>query len=239
MNLFNGDCLELMADIPDGSIDMVLADPPYGTTQCKWDSIIPLDEMWKQLKRVTKPSGAIVLMGQGMFTARLQTSSPFYRYSLIYEKGKAGGFLNARRMPLQAHEDITIHYQKLPVYNPQMTIGKPYSKKNISNGDGGNYVKFERVGKTCLSDGERFPRSVLKFSNPNKNSLHPTQKPVELMEYLIKTYTNEDDTVFDFCMGSGTTGVAAQNLNRKFYGIEKYKTYFDIACKRIEETIYR
>lgn len=233
MNLIHGDCLEEMKNIPDGSVDLVLTDPPYGTTQNKWDSVINLDLMWEQLKRVIKNNGAIILTSQSLFTAQVQITSPFFRYSLIWEKTKAGGFLNAKRMPLQAHEDITVHYKKLPTYNPQKELGKPYTKKAITNGDGGNYGKFDRSGMTKKNNGERLPRSVIKISNDNHGSLHKTQKPVALMEYLIKTYTNENDTVLDFTMGSGTTGVACKNLNRNFIGIELDKDYFEIAKKRI------
>ena len=156
-----------------------------------------------------------------------------YRYDLIWEKTNAGGFLNARRMPLQAHENISVFYKKLPTYNPQMEIGKPYIKKAVTNGDGKNYGKFDRVGEVAVNEGTRFPRSVIKISNDNHKSLHPTQKPVLLCEYLIKTYTNEDETVLDNCMGSGTTGVACKNLNRKFIGIELDDTYYEIAKNRI------
>ena len=234
IELIHGDCLEEMKKIPDGSVDMVLTDPPYGTTQNKWDSIIPLEPMWSELERVTKSNGAIVLTSQSLFTAQVQMASPFYRYSLVWEKTKAGGFLNANRMPLQAHEDITVHYKKLPTYNPQKEKGEPYVKKAVTDGDGGNYGKFQRVGTINKNDGTRFPRSVIKIANDNHGSLHKTQKPVALMEYLIKTYTNEGETVLDFTMGSGTTGVACKNLNRNFIGIELDKEYFEIAKKRIE-----
>lgn len=158
-----------------------------------------------------------------------------FRYRLVWEKTKAGGFLNARRMPLQAHEDILVFYKKLPTYNPQMSEGKPYVKKAVSNGDGKNYGKFDRVGQININEGTRFPRSVIKFSNDNHNSLHPTQKPVDLLEYLIKTYTNKGDVVLDSCMGSGSTGVAALNCERGFIGIELDPNYFAIAEKRINE----
>ena len=182
IQLVHGDCLEEMKKIPDGSVDMVLTDPPYGTTQNKWDATIDLSLMWEQLKRVIKPNGAVVLTSQSLFTAQVQISSPFYRYSLIWEKTKAGGFLNAKRMPLQAHEDITVHYNKLPTYNPQKGTGKPYTKKAVTNGDGGNYGFFNREGTVNENKGTRFPRSVLKISNDNHGSLHKTQKPVALME---------------------------------------------------------
>lgn len=234
--LLHGDCLEEMKRIPDGSIDLVLTDPPYGTTQNKWDSVIPFEPMWKQLRRLIKSNGAIILTSQSSFTAKIILSSPFYRYSLVWEKSKAGGFLNANRMPLQAHEDITVHYKTLPVYNPQKIPGKPYTKKAVTNGDGGNYGTFSRIGSVNENQGERYPRSVLRFANDNHGSLHKTQKPVALMEYLIKTYTNEGETVLDFTMGSGSTGVACKNLNRNFIGVELDETYFNIAKERIANT---
>ena len=236
MKLINGDCLVEMQSIPDGSIDAIITDPPYNLTSCDWDKLIPFDLMWEQLNRIIKPNGAIVLFGQSLFSANLMTTSPNYRYNIIWEKTKAGGFLNANRMPLQAHEDITIHYKKLPTYNPQKEPGKPYIKKSITNGDGGNYGRFERKGIVKINKGERYPRSVIKIPNDNHGSLHPTQKPVALMEYLIKTYTNENETVLDFTCGSGTTGVACKNTNRNFIGIEKDLEYFKIAEKRINET---
>ena len=190
--------------------------------------------MWEYLHRIIKPNGAIVLFGQNTFTFKLGLSNEkMFRYTLVWEKSKAGGFLNANRMPLQAHEDVLIFYKKLPHYNPQFEYGKPYVKKAVTNGDGNNYGKFDRVGQVSVNEGKRYPRSVLKFSNDNHGSLHPTQKPVALMEYLIKTYTNEGDTVLDFTMGSGTTGVACVNLNRKFIGIEKDTSYYKIAVDRI------
>ena len=235
--LYLGDCLERMKEIPDGSVDLILADPPYQKTQNSWDSIIPLEPMWEQINRVIKPNGAIVLFGQNTFTFKLGLSNEkMFRYTLTWEKTKAGGFLNAKRMPLQAHEDILVFYKKLPTYNPQFEEGKPYTKKAVTNGDGRNYGNFDRVGQVSVNDGKRYPRSVVKFSNDNHGSLHPTQKPVALMEYLIKTYTNEGETVLDFTFGSGTTGVACMNTNRKFIGIEMDDTYFDIGSKRILES---
>lgn len=237
IELWYGDCLELMKNIPDKSVDMILCDLPYGTTHNKWDSIIPFESLWGGYKRVIKDNGAICLFGQGAFTANLIMSNiSMYRYDLVWEKTKAGGFLNAKRMPLQAHENISIFYKKLPTYNPQMEQGKPYTKKAVTNGDGNNYGKFNRVGQVHINNGERFPRSVIKISNDNHKSLHPTQKPVALLEYLIKTYTNESETVLDNCMGSGSTGVACKNLNRKFIGIELDENYFNIAKERIENT---
>jgi len=234
VTLYQGDCLELLPAIPDGSVDLILADPPYQTTACHWDSMIPLEPMWAQLKRVIKRNGAIVMTSQSLFTANIQITSPCYRYSLIWEKTKPGGFLNARRMPLQTHEDITVHYFALPTYNPIMEIGKAYTKRAATDGDGGNYGKFEREGTINTNTGERFPKSILTFSNDNKNRIHPTQKPVELMAYLIKTYTNEGDTVLDFCFGSGTTTIAAHRLKRKAIGIEMAEEYFELTKDRLK-----
>lgn len=190
--------------------------------------------------RIIKDSGAIVLFGQGLFTAELACSNKeMFRYRLVWEKTKAGGFLNARRMPLQAHEDISVFYKKLPTYNPQMEAGKPYVKRAVTNGDGGCYGKFDRVGQTNINNGTRFPRSVLRFSNDNHNSIHKTQKPINLLEYLIKTYTNEGDIVLDNCMGSGSTGIACLNTNRDFVGMELNEEYFSVAKTRIEEHMLR
>jgi site-specific DNA-methyltransferase (adenine-specific) len=236
--LMLGDTLERMKEIPDGSVDMVMADLPYGTTQNKWNSVIPLEPLWKEYWRLLKSNGTVVLTAQTMFTASLMVSSPNeHRYNLIWEKTKAGGFLNARRMPLQAHEDIVVFYKSLPTYNPQMEPGKPYTKKAVSNGDGKNYGKFDRQGKTAVNRGERFPRSILKIANDNHGSVHPTQKPVALMEYLIRTYTNEGETVLDNTMGSGTTGVACVNTGRRFIGIERDEEYMEIAKDRISLAI--
>lgn len=232
--LYLGDCLDIMPTLPAASVDLILCDLPYGTTQNKWDSVIPLDRLWTEYWRIAKPNAAAVLTGQGLFTAKLIVSSvENYRYSLVWEKTRAGGFLNAGRMPLQAHEDICVFYRTTPAYNPQMRTGKPYAKKHGAGEDGKNYGSFDRAGRTTINDGTRHPRSVFTVPNSNEKSQHPTQKPVELMEYLIRTYTNEGDTVLDNCMGSGTTGVAALNCGRKFIGIERDPTYFEIAKNRI------
>jgi len=233
--VYNEDCLEGMNRIDDKSVDMILCDLPYGTTQNKWDSVIPLDKLWNHYDRIIKDNGAIVLTGQSLFSAKMILSNEkMYRYSLIWEKTKAGGFLNARRMPLQSHEDILIFYKKLPLYTPQMEEGKPYVKKAITNGDGKNYGKFVREGTVNINDGTRFPRSIIKIANDNHDSLHPTQKPVELFEYLIKTYTKEGDIVLDNCMGSGTTAIACMNTNRNYIGFELDKGYYDIILERIK-----
>ena len=236
MQLYNDDCIKIMQSLPEKSVDLILTDPPFGTTHNRWDSVIPFENLWEGYERVIKDNGAIILFGQGLFSSELACSNKkMFRYRLVWEKTKAGGFLNARRMPLQAHEDILVFYKKLPTYNPQMVDGKPYSKKAVTNGDGKNYGKFDRVGTVYNNNGKYFPRSVIKFANGNRNSLHPTQKPVELLEYLIKTYSNEGDVVLDSCMGSGSTGCAALGCGRDFIGIELDLHYYDIAKERIEK----
>jgi site-specific DNA-methyltransferase (adenine-specific) len=236
--VYLGDCLEIMPSIPDKGIDMILCDLPYGTTQNKWDSVMPFNLLWMQYNRVIKDDGVIALTGQSLFSVKLILSNEeYYRYTLIWDKTKAGGFLNAKRMPLQSHEDILIFYKKLPVYNPQMVEGKPYKKRAVTNGDGKNYGKFNRAGQTAINEGVRYPRSIIKVSNDNHGSLHPTQKPVALFEYLIKTYTNEGDLVLDNCAGSGTTGIACKNLNRNYILIEKEPKYYEIILKRLNERL--
>ena len=234
-----GDCLEVMKTIEDNSIDAVVCDPPYGTTSCKWDSVIDFDLMWEQLNRIIKPNGAIVLFGSEPFSSALRMSNiKNYRYDLIWNKIRAAGFLNANRMPLKQHENISLFYKKLPTYNPQKYIDKPYDKTKYNGKDMKENVLGSYVSKSEKNNGERFPKSILTFSQnwKRQDQIHPTQKPVELMEYLIKTYTNENETVLDFTMGSGSTGVAAKNLNRNFIGIEKDEKYFEIAQNRIKET---
>lgn len=231
MNLMLGDCLERMKEIPDGSIDMVLADPPYGTTACKWDSVIDLDKMWEQLKRIVKPSGAIVMTASQPFTTILIHSNlKKFKYCWVWEKNRATNFPNAKRRPLTAHEDVVVFMQGAIKYNPQKTTGhrptnsaRGASQGTIYNGD--NIRNYEG------GDTTRYPRTVQRFDC--ERGSHPTQKPIALMEYLIKTYTNKNETVLDFTMGSGTTGVACVNTSRKFIGIEMDEGYFNIATKRI------
>jgi DNA modification methylase len=232
VKLYQGNCLEKMALIPDNSVDMVLADPPYGTTQCKWDSVIPFDFMWDQLKRITKNNGAIVLTASQPFTSALTMSNvKMFKQSLVWSKNKATGHLNANKMIMRSHEDICVFYSKLPTYNPQMTDGEPYSNSH-KFGDSGDC--YGAVGESKrFNVTKRFPKSVMAFNVDIKAEFHPTQKPVALMEYLIKTYTNECETVLDFTMGSGTTGVACVNTKRSFIGIELDENYFSIASKRI------
>lgn len=235
----NGDCLELMKSIPDGSIDCIIADLPYGTTQNKWDSVIPLDKLWEQYERVIKDNGMICLTSSEPFTNQLINSKPkkFKYYDLVWDKVSTTGFLNAKRQPLRRHEQILCFYKKQTTYNPIMEVrGKPRNKRsyNKRQGDGDMcYGKFENVESF---NNEYYPTSVIQVSNAvQKGKVHPTQKPVELMEYLIKTYTNEGEIVLDNSMGSGSTGVAAMNTSRKFIGIELDKKYFEIASNRIGE----
>ena len=237
MELIQGDCLEVMKNIPSASVDMILCDLPYGTTRNKWDTCLNLGKLWEQYKRIIKDNGAIVLFSQMPFTAALVMSNPkMFRYEWIAEKSLATGFLNAKRMPMKAHENILVFYKKLPMYNAQMTKGKPYS---ITRRDiGGQYLhNFESI--ETKNEGTRCPRDVLRdLWQPycGGKMYHPTQKPVPLLEYLIKTYTNEGDTVLDNCMGSGSTGVACVNTKRDFVGVELDENYFDIARRRINDT---
>jgi DNA modification methylase len=229
--LMKGDCLELMKNIPDGSVDMILCDLPYGTTQNKWDYVIPFEPLWQSYKRVCKPSAAIVLTAAQPFTSALVMSNPvWFRYDWIWEKPKATGHLDANRKPLKAHEDVLVFYRAAPIYNPQKTTGEPYKGRgSASKLD--NYGDFGTVRQGSV-DGSRYPRTVVRFTHETK-PVHPTQKPVALMEYLIRTYTNEGETVLDNTMGSGTTGVACVNTGRKFIGIEMDDTYFDVAKTRV------
>lgn len=234
IDIKQGDCLELMKDIPDESIDMILCDLPYGTTKNKWDSVIPLNKLWKSYERIIKDNGAIVLFSQMPFSAELVHSNlKLFKYEWIWQKDNGTGFLNAKKMPLKIHENILVFYKKLPLYNPQMRTGfKPYKCKQGRHST--NYGAYEQ-GHITESNGERYPIDIIKFKKDS--GLHPTQKPVELLEYLIKTYTNENETVLDNCMGSGSTGVACINTNRNFIGYELNEKYFEIAEKRINETM--
>tara|TARA_R100000544_G_C2206655_1_gene49657 strand:+ start:64 stop:825 length:762 start_codon:yes stop_codon:yes gene_type:complete len=238
--LMQGDCLERMKEIPDCSVDMILTDPPYGTTACKWDSIIPLEPMWEQLKRVIKPNGAIVLTASQPFTSVLVTSNlKMFKYDWVWQKPKGTGHLNSKKQPMRDKEDVAVFYAKQCTYNPQKTKGDPYKDK-AGKDHAGNTSMTDSYGaytnKREDNNGFRYPKQVQQFPVVERGTLHPTQKPVALMEYLIKTYTNEGETVLDFCIGSGTTGVAAKNLNRKFIGIELDENYFKIAQDRISAT---
>ena len=236
--IYNMDCLEGMKYIDDKSIDMILCDLPYGTTKCKWDTIIDLDKLWEQYERIIKDHGAIVLTAQTPFDKVLGCSNiNLLRYEWLWIKEQGTGNLNANKMPLKQHENILVFYKKLPTYNPQMTKGKPY--KIIRQ-----YNDNEIFGKTgtkngyiTKNEGKRYPTSILYFKRELKERYHPTQKPVALFEYLIKTYTNENELVLDNCMGSGTTAIACINTNRKYIGFELDKKYYEIAKNRINQHI--
>ena len=221
-NVFEGDCLEIMKQLPDKSIDMVLCDLPYGTTQNKWDSVIPLGELWQQYRRIVKDDGAIVLTSQGMFTAELMVSNPkMFRYKWIWEKSKSTNFLNAKKQPLRKHEDVCVFYRKQPVYHPQMMDGVPYDKGIRKNQLSGSYGDFQPVH--VHSDGKRYPTDIIYFKTAESEGkvFHPTQKPVELGRYFVRTYTNPGDIVLDNTSGSGSFLVAALLEGRNFIGIEK------------------
>jgi len=238
-----GDCLELMDYVPSGSVDAIITDPPYGTTACKWDSVIPFDLMWEQLNRIIKPNGAIVLFGSEPFSSALRMSNiKNYKYDWVWDKKRVTGFLNAKKQPLRNIEIITVFYENQVTYNPQ-----PYKKSTVGNmGVSAKNRSTQVYGKSKVTQTDNlneygYPRTliteigVINNLSKDKSGHHPTQKPVALMEYLIKTYTNEGETVLDFTMGSGTTGVSCGNLSRKFIGIERDEKYFEIASKRITE----
>ena len=237
MQLFNDDCLKVLPTIPNKSIDLILTDPPYGTTQCKWDFIIPFEPMWKELKRIIKDNGCIVLFGTEPFSSYLRLSNiKWFKYDWIWQKNNTTGFSLAKKQPMRNHEIISVFYKKQCNYNPQKTKGhKPANKSSSkSKKQSDIYGKFNKQEKGGQTD--RYPKNIIHFNNVNssKGIVHPTQKPIALMEYLIKTYTNEGETVLDFTMGSGSTGVACVNTKRSFIGIEQDDKYFDIAQERID-----
>lgn len=238
IDLRQGDCLEIMKDIPDKSVDMILCDLPYGTTACKWDIVIPFELLWEQYNRIIKDNGVIVLFGSEPFSSKLRMSNlKMYRYDWIWEKTIASNFALSKKQPLKKYENIMVFYKKQPTYIPQMEKGKAYIDKR-NNGNRNVVVGTENNFKRqpIINEGTRYPSSIQKFSNGNNKNVHPTQKPVALLEYLIKTYTNENELVLDNCMGSGSTGVACKNLNRNFIGIELDENYYKIACERINNT---
>lgn len=249
IELFQGDCLEIMKNIPDKSIDMILCDLPYGVlnksnSNAKWDSVIPFDDLWNSYERIIKDNGCIALFADGMFMANLmQSNKKMWRYNLVWDKELTSGFLNANRMPLRSHEEICIFYKKLPTYNPQFTEGEPlhgmgkkFSQEKNKNNNYGDFDSCNNPSAKREGDTKKYPKSIIKFPRPASCVMvHPTQKPVELLEWLIKTYTNKNETVLDTCMGSGSTGVACKNLNRDFIGIELNEEYFNIAKERIEK----
>lgn len=238
IKLYQGDCLDVMGgNIPDKSVDMILCDLPYGTTQCSWDTIIPFEPLWEQYKRVIKDNGAIVLFGSEPFTSKLVCSQiDLFRYDLVWDKQRGSDFLNANRKPLDCHENILVFYKKSPTYNPQYTFALPYKCRIGKPKRRGVYNEVARLD-IDNQDGHRYPTTVLSFAKEG-TALHSTQKPVALLEWLIRTYTSEGETVLDNCMGSGSTGVACIGTNRKFIGIEKDEKIFDIAKKRIEEQTF-
>ena len=236
ITLMQGDCLERMKEIPDESVDLVLTDPPYGTTACKWDSVIPLELMWKELKRIIKKNGAIVLFGTEPFSSTLRLSNKDYKYDWIWEKNTGTNFLHAKRMPIRFTENIHVFIEGSSWYYPQKTTGHAPTNSGVGRNTGNVYSGNSKVNYKG-GDTTRFPKNIIEFKSVNNyKRIHPTEKPVALMEYLIKTYTNESETVLDFTMGSGTTGVACINTNRKFIGIEKDEGYFKIAQDRIQSS---
>lgn len=235
VELYNGDCLEIMKDIKDKSIDMILCDLPYQITNCKWDLLIPFEPLWEQYKRIIKDNGAIVLFGSQPFTSKLILSNlKMFKYELIWDKVQGKQPFLAKIQPMKSHENILVFCKGKTLYNPQMREGKPYTdKRKGQNVKTEHYTKFER--QDYENKSTRYPVSILKFNNPNYKGMHPAAKPVPLLEYLIKTYTNEGETVLDNCIGSGSTGIACVNTNRNFIGIELDENYFNIAKKRIED----
>ena len=234
--IYNEDCLDGMKRIPDKSIDMILCDLPYGTTACRWDTVIPLEPLWELYSRIVKDNGAIVLFCAQPFTATLVSSNlKNFRYCMIWDKVAPKNFLNAKRQPLRRYEEIAVFYRKQPTYNPLMEVrGKPRNKGGYQKEYQDGACCYNRVGKVANVNNEYYPTDILKFSNAvNKGKIHPTQKPVELFECLIRAYTNEGDTVLDNCMGSGTTAIAAINTNREYIGFEMDCGYYKAAQERI------
>jgi len=235
--IYNMDCLEGMKYIDDKSIDMILCDLPYGTTKCKWDIVIPFEPLWEQYERIIKDNGAIVLFGSQPFTSALVMSNlKLFKYEWIWQKTLATNFMLVKKQPAKKHENILVFYKKQPTYNPQMEIGKPYKDKPRKR-TVGIHSNAETIKKAINNEGTRYPSSVQLFSNGNNRNVHPTQKPVELCEYLIKTYTNENELVLDNCIGSGTTAIACINTNRNYIGFELDKEYYEIAKNRINKHI--
>lgn len=243
IDLLHGDCLELMKDIPDKSIDMILCDLPYGTTACKWDTVIPFEPLWEQYKRIIKDNGAIVLFGSEPFSTELRHSNlKMFKYDWYWRKPRGTGHLNAKKQPLRDIETISVFYKKQCTYNPQYSDGETYSAAK-----GGKNARVSVAGETTYgrfmkgmefqndNPGIRYPKQLQEFGVVERGTVHPTQKPVALLEYLVQTYTNPGETVLDNCMGSGSTGVACVNTGRRFIGMELERQYFDVAVKRIAE----
>lgn len=240
VQLYNGDCIELMKQITDKSVDMILCDLPYGLTQNKADTRIPFEPLWKQYERIIKDNGCIALFAQGTFYVDLVNSNrKLFRYDLVWDKVLTSGFLNAKRMPLRRHEQIAIFYKQKPTYNPQFTVGNPLHSKGVSymskEHKNENYGHFNQTEDKRKGSTEKYPTSILRFSKPHPSiARHRTEKSIELLEWLIKTYTNAGELVLDNCMGSGSCAVACKNTGRKFLGIEIDENYFEIAKERIE-----
>ena len=234
VTLHNADCLEQMKSLADESVHMILVDLPYGITKNPWDVMLPFDAMWAQYKRIIKPNGAIVLFANNPFGARLIVSNlEMYRYSLVWEKNKFSDFLNAKRKPMKIHEDLHVFYKSQPTYNPQYGKGDPYERWNTQKAvDSQTNYNSHKENHVVNTEGTRLPTTVLRFKRVERPT-HPTQKPVDLLEWLIKTYTNPEEVVLDSCMGVGSTGVAARNTGRAFIGMELHKEYFDVAVKQL------
>ena len=228
-----GDCLDVMRSVPSGSVDMILCDLPYGTTQNKWDSVIPFAPLWSEYWRIAKPNAAVVLTADQPFNIALAYSQlSYYKYEWIWRKSTATGHANAKKQPLRKHENVCVFYRSPPIFNPQMGEGKPYKIKRTKEVE--IYSKGgAKLNPLTENDGSRYPTSVLDIPNEYAGRIHPTQKPVALFEYLIRTYSNEGDTVMDNCLGSGTTAIAAENTGRRWIGIERDPGYFGAACERI------
>lgn len=238
MKLLNGDCLDLLKTIPDNSVNLIFSDLPYGQTANHWDSIIPMDSLWDQYKRIGKENCCYLFTAKSQFLVDVIISNrEWYRYEWIWNKNKGANFAHCNKRPLITHEFVLVFYQKLPIYNPQMVEGKPYKQKRKEESINGIAPNMNRGWKT-ESDGMRYPKSIIEVEgHAQRHVVHPTQKPIALLEYLIKTYTNECDVVLDPTMGSGTTGIACKKLNRNFIGIEKDENYFSIAEKRINDFV--
>ena len=237
-NLYNGDCIEVMKEFPDKSVDLILTDLPYGVLnkRTEWDKCIPYDEMWGQVSRISKENAPFITTSKQPFTSELILSNlKNFRYCWIWEKSKSTGYLNSKRMPLVAHEEVVVFYKKMPVYNPQMTKGEPYDKGTAIR-DTTHYSEQKKAIHVKNEEGTRYPRSVIYFKTAEgEGKLHPTQKPLKMYEYFINTYSNEGDVVLDIAMGSGTTGIAAKNTNRNFIGIEQNTEYYNVAQNRLEK----
>jgi len=239
IKLYKGDCLTVMDKLIEQGVvvDAIITDPPFNITACKWDKLIPFDKMWLRLNKLIKPNGAIVLFGSEPFSSALRMSNiKNYKYDWVWEKSIASNFALSKKQPHKKHENMSVFYNKQPIYNPQMTKGKPYSDKRTTARTSVSVGDKKKLNRTpIVNEGTRYPKTVQFFNNPNHKNVHPTQKPVALMEYLIKTYTNENETVLDFTMGSGTTILACKNLNRNGIGIELNEKYFEIAKTRIKQ----